>query len=64
MIIVLAFLANVRATAITLTAIPLSFLVAVPALKAFGASINTMTLGGMAIAIGALVDDREALRSP
>jgi CzcA family heavy metal efflux pump len=56
-IVVLLFLADVRATVITLTAIPLSLLVAVLALKAFGASINTMTLGGMAIAIGALVDD-------
>jgi CzcA family heavy metal efflux pump len=55
--IVLVFLANVRATVITLTAIPLSLLAAVLTLKAFGATINTMTLGGMAIAIGALVDD-------
>ena len=55
--IVLLFLANVRATLITLTAIPLSLLTAVLALKAFGGTINTMTLGGMAIAIGALVDD-------
>jgi len=56
-IIVLLFLANFRATLITLTAIPLSLVTAVVALKWFGASINTMTLGGMAIAIGALVDD-------
>lgn len=56
-IIVLLFLANFRATLITLTAIPLSLVTAVLALKGFGASINTMTLGGMAIAIGALVDD-------
>jgi CzcA family heavy metal efflux pump len=56
-IIVLVFLANVRATAITLTALPLSLLAAVAALHLFGATINTMTLGGMAIAIGALVDD-------
>ena len=55
--IVLLFLANVRATVITLTAIPLSLLVTVLVMKAFGATINTMTLGGMAIAIGALVDD-------
>ncbi len=55
--IVLLFLANFRATLITLTAIPLSLVTAVLALKWFGASINTMTLGGMAIAIGALVDD-------
>jgi CzcA family heavy metal efflux pump len=56
-LIVLLFLANLRAAAITLTAMPLSLAAAVLALQAFGASINTMTLGGMAIAIGALVDD-------
>jgi CzcA family heavy metal efflux pump len=55
--IVLLFLANVRATIITLTAIPLSLVVTILAMQAFGATINTMTLGGMAIAIGALVDD-------
>jgi CzcA family heavy metal efflux pump len=57
MVIVLLFLANLRASLITLTAIPLSLLTTVIVLKAMGASINTMTLGGMAIAIGALVDD-------
>ncbi len=56
-LVVLLFLGNYRATLITLTAIPLSLVTAVLALKGFGASINTMTLGGMAIAIGALVDD-------
>src|SRR6478752_5966813 len=55
--IVLLFLANTRASAITLTAIPLSLAAAVLALRAFGAGINTMTLGGMAIAVGDLVDD-------
>ncbi|MCI0747584.1 MAG: efflux RND transporter permease subunit [Verrucomicrobia subdivision 3 bacterium] len=55
--VVLVFLGNVRATLITLTAIPLSLVTAVLTLKWFGATINTMTLGGMAIAIGALVDD-------
>jgi len=55
--IVLLFLANIRATFITLTAIPLSLGVTVLVMKAFGATMNTMTLGGMAIAIGALVDD-------
>ena len=55
--IVLLFLANFRATFITLTAIPLSLVVTVLVMKSFGATINTMTLGGMAIAIGALVDD-------
>lgn len=56
-IIVIVFLANTRASAITLTAIPLSLAAAVLALRAFGAGINTMTLGGMAIAVGDLVDD-------
>src|SRR6188768_841518 len=56
-IIVLLFLANLRAAAITLTAMPLSLAAAILVLRAFGATINTMTLGGMAIAIGALVDD-------
>src|SRR2546425_5808991 len=56
-VVVLLFLANLRAAAITLTAMPLSLAAAILVLRAFGASINTMTLGGMAIAIGALVDD-------
>ena len=56
-VIVMLFLANLRAAAITLTAMPLSLAAAVLVLRAFGATINTMTLGGMAIAIGALVDD-------
>jgi CzcA family heavy metal efflux pump len=56
-IVVLVFLVNPRATLITVLAIPLSLVAAVLALKAFGAGINTMTLGGMAISIGALVDD-------
>ncbi len=55
--IVFVFLLSLRATAITLLAIPLSLVVAVIVLKAFGATINTMTLGGIAIALGALVDD-------
>ncbi len=56
-LIVLAFLASGRATAITVLAIPLSLVTAVLAMKILGATINTMTLGGMAIAVGALVDD-------
>jgi CzcA family heavy metal efflux pump len=56
-LVVILFLANMRASAISLTAIPLSLAATVLALRAFDASINTMTLGGMAIAIGALVDD-------
>ena len=55
--IVFAFLLSGRATGITLLAIPLSLVVAVLAMKAAGIGINTMTLGGMAIALGALVDD-------
>ncbi|UCV22321.1 efflux RND transporter permease subunit [Ferribacterium limneticum] len=55
--IVFAFLLSARATAITLIAIPLSLVTAILAMKALGATINTMTLGGMAIALGALVDD-------
>jgi CzcA family heavy metal efflux pump len=55
--IVVLFLANVRASFITVLAIPLSLIAAVFALMALGGTINTMTLGGMAIAIGALVDD-------
>ena len=56
-LIVAFFLLNLRATFITLTAIPLSILGAVLVLDALGGTINTMTLGGIAIAIGALVDD-------
>jgi CzcA family heavy metal efflux pump len=55
--IVFAFLLSARATGITLLAIPLSLVVAILAMKAAGIGINTMTLGGMAIALGALVDD-------
>jgi CzcA family heavy metal efflux pump len=56
-VVVILFLANMRAAVITLTAIPLSLAAAVLVLRWFGQSINTMTLGGLAIAIGALVDD-------
>lgn len=56
-VILILFLANVRTTAISLLAIPLSLLVSILTLRALGLTINTMTLGGMAIAIGDLVDD-------
>jgi CzcA family heavy metal efflux pump len=56
-LIVLVFLVSFRASIITLLAIPISLVAAVLALRLFGASINTMTLGGMAIAVGMLVDD-------
>jgi CzcA family heavy metal efflux pump len=56
-VVVLIFLSNVRASLITLLAIPLSLVTAILVLYGLGATINTMTLGGMAIAIGELVDD-------
>jgi copper/silver efflux system protein len=56
-IILFLFLWNFRTTGISIVAIPLSLVVAIFAMKLFGITINTMTLGGMAIAIGALVDD-------
>jgi len=56
-IILFAFLLNGRTTFITLTAIPLSLIITAIVFKFFGMSINTMTLGGLAVAIGQLVDD-------
>ncbi len=56
-IILFIFLMNWRATMISLVAIPISLIFAILTLKYLGLTINTMSLGGMAIAIGALVDD-------
>ena len=56
-VILFLFLWNLRTTVISVLAIPLSLALAVIALLLLGGTINTMTLGGMAIAIGALVDD-------
>lgn len=56
-VVLFIFLMNWRSTLISLLAIPVSLLVAVLTLKWLGFTINTMSLGGMAIAIGALVDD-------
>lgn len=56
-IILFIFLMNTRATLISLLTLPLSLLASVLVLKAMGLTINTMSLGGLAIAIGSLVDD-------
>ncbi|MFP2926292.1 efflux RND transporter permease subunit [Pyxidicoccus sp. 3LG] len=56
-VVLFLFLVNLRTTAITLTAIPLSLVITALVMKAFGLSINTLTLGGLAVAVGELVDD-------
>lgn len=56
-IVLFLFLMNVRTTVISLVTIPLSLVISILTLNALGLTINTMSLGGMAIAIGSLVDD-------
>jgi CzcA family heavy metal efflux pump len=56
-VILFLFLMNARTTLISVIAIPVSLIIAIIIIKLFGFTINTMSLGGMAIAIGALVDD-------
>ncbi|MCB9841651.1 MAG: efflux RND transporter permease subunit [Phycisphaeraceae bacterium] len=56
-VILVLFLLNLRTTLITLTALPLSLAVALLALDWMGETVNVMTLGGLAIAVGSLVDD-------
>ncbi len=56
-IVLFIFLADVRTAAISLTAIPLSLLTAILVLERFGFGLNTLTLGGLAIALGEVVDD-------
>ncbi len=56
-VILLLFLGNIRTTLISALALPLSLVAGIVAISLFGMSLNTMTLGGLTIAIGALVDD-------
>lgn len=56
-IVLILFLGNLRALTISLLAIPLSFIITIIILQAFGIGINVMTLGGLAVAVGELTDD-------
>jgi CzcA family heavy metal efflux pump len=56
-LVVLVFLANLRASLITLIALPISLMAAILGMRFFGFTLNSMSLGGLAIAIGELVDD-------
>src|SRR6266704_6840080 len=56
-VVVLVFLANLRASIITLLALPIALVAAVLGIRFFGFTLNSMSLGGLAIAIGELVDD-------
>ncbi|HMV69267.1 MAG TPA: efflux RND transporter permease subunit, partial [Myxococcota bacterium] len=56
-LILLLFLGNARASLVSLAAIPVSLVVAVLAMRGLGLSLNTMTLGGLTLAIGSVVDD-------
>ncbi len=56
-IVLFVFLANARTTIISLITLPLSLMISILILQAFGITLNTMSLGGLAIAIGSLVDD-------
>ena len=55
--VIVVFLGNVRMTLIKLTAIPLSFAISFLVFRGLGVGLNTMTLGGLAVALGMVVDD-------
>lgn len=57
LLVLIVFLGDIRISLVTLTAIPCSFLITFIVFRYFGLNVNTMTLGGLAIAIGELVDD-------